>query len=171
MFSNLDSDDYAKLGRIAGIVLFAVAFVLPAVHEGPNDYDGFACAAWSISGGISFFGSFFGPDGPNGFGFFFMLSGLIAPLVAAAIFIPSDKFKRLLAKTIPFLLVAPWIVFGWRDSGGWGTVTLQPLIGHYVWTAGCLLIFTPEYVLMFAATKDKGDDAHHGAPSSKDGVS
>jgi hypothetical protein len=170
MFSDLDSDDYAKLGRIAGIVLFAVAFVLPAVHEGPNDYDGFFCAAWSISGGIGFFASLFGPDGPSGLGFFFMLSGLIAPLVAAGLFIPSDKFKRLLAKTIPFLLVAPWIVFGWPDTGGWGTVTLHPLIGHYVWTAGCLLIFTPEFVALFTATREKGDDSPEEASSSEDTV-
>lgn len=169
MFSDMDSDDYARLGKILGIVLFVVAFFLPAVHEGPNDYDGFACAAWSISGGIGFFGSIFSQDKSDGLGFFFMLSGLIAPLVTLGIFIPSQRFKRLLAICIPLLLVAPWIVFAWPESG-WGAVTLRPLIGHYVWTAGCLLIFTPEYVEIFAGKKREVEATPPDGRSSDDGA-
>jgi hypothetical protein len=51
---------------------------------------------------------------------------------------------------LPFLLIAPWIVFAWSDDAG---VQIRPIIGHYIWTAGCLLIFTPEYVTIFAPRK------------------
>ena len=157
MFSNLDSDDFASMGRIAGIALFAIAFLLPGVGEGPNCYYGWACAAWTLSGTASFIASIFGPDGPGGGGFFFMVSGWITPLVLFGIFINSDKVKRGVAKALPILLVVHWIVFGWPDSG-WGATGIHPRVGHYIWTVGCLLIFTPEYATILAATK-KGKDS------------
>jgi len=152
MFSDLDSDDFAKLGRIAGVALFTIAFFLPGVHAGPNDDIGFVCAAWTLSGTASFIASVFGPDGPNGFIFFFMVSGWISPLAIVGIFIGSEKAKRALAKSVPILLFAPWIVFAWPQSG-WGTVEIHPAFGHYIWTAGCLLIFTPEYVAILLRRK------------------
>ena len=142
MFSNLDLDDFINLGRIAGIVLFVIALLLPGVHMGAESYEGIACAGWTLYGTVAFFGSLFGPDGPNGFALFFMISGWIAPLVAVGMLIDSDKTKRVIAMALPGLMLAPWVVFAWHDSG-WASVSIHPLIGHYVWTVGCLLIFTP----------------------------
>ena len=156
MFSDLNSDDFAKLGKIAGIALFLIAFFLPGVHEGPNDYSGLACAAWTLSGTASFIASVFGPDGPNGFLFFFMVSGWISPLAIVGVFIRSEKARRVIAKTILLLLAGPWIVFAWPQSG-WGAVEIHPAFGHYVWTAGCLLIFTPEYFTTLTPKKVNGD--------------
>jgi hypothetical protein len=149
MFTDFDSDDFAKLGRLTGIALFVIALLLPAVGDGVNMYRGWACAAWTLYGTLSFVGSVFGPDGPNGFIFFFMISGWISPLVAIGIFIDSDQLRRIFARITPFLLVVPWIVFAWPQTG-WGRMDLHPRIGHYVWTAGCLLVFTPQYAAMFS---------------------
>lgn len=81
-----------------------------------------------------------------------MLSALISPLVVVGIFLNQQRLNRLLATIIPLLLMAPWIVFAWPEHG-WGAVSLHPLIEHYMWTAGCLLIFTPQYIAMFGRGK------------------
>jgi len=160
MFSNPDRDDFAELARIAGIALFLIALFLPSVTNGyvqsPADYlitrdayHGWVCAGWTLYGTIAFVGSLLGPDGPNGWAVFFMISGWISPLVVFGILIGSDKAKRVVARIIPVLLLAPWIVFAWPESG-WGPGPFRPLIGHYVWTLSCMLIFTPQYLTIFA---------------------
>jgi hypothetical protein len=156
MFSDLDSDDFAKLGKIAGAGLFAISFFLPGVHVGPNYDSGLTCATWTLSGTASFIASVFGPDGPNGFLFFFMVSGWISPLAIVGVFIRSEKARRVIAKAILLFLAVPWIVFAWPQSG-WGAVEIHPAFGHYVWTAGCLLIFTPEYFTILTPKKVNGD--------------
>jgi len=157
MFSNLDLDNFGNLGRIAGIALFAVAFVLPGVHGGQTSYSGFECAWITLVATPSWFASL--RDRSNGdLSFLLMVSGWIAPLVLLGAVIKSEKVKRGVAKILPVLLLAPWVVFAWPQSG-WGAVPIHPGIGHYVWTAGCLLIFTPEYVAMLSPTKkDKNED-------------
>jgi hypothetical protein len=156
MFSDLNSDDYVKLAKIAGAALFAISFFLPGVHVGPNYDSGLTCAAWTLSGTASFIASVFGPDGPNGFLFFFMVSGWISPLAIVGVFIRSEKAKRVIAKTILLFLAVPWIVFAWPQSG-WGAVEIHPAFVHYVWTVGCLLIFTPEYFKILTPKKVNAD--------------
>ena len=102
MFSDLDSDDFARLGKIAGAGLFAISFFLPGVHVGPNYDSGLTCATWTLSGTASFIASVFGPDGPNGFLFFFMVSGWISPLAIVGVFIRSEKARRVIAKASCF---------------------------------------------------------------------
>jgi hypothetical protein len=156
MLSNLDADDLVNLGRIVGLVLVGIAFLLPGVHDGATVYHGWACAAWTLYGTIAFFARLFSPDGPDGWGLFFMISGWITPMALIGAFIESKKAKRRMAGILPVLLVAPWIVFAWPNSG-WGALALRPSVGHSVWTAGCLLIFTPEYRAFFAG-KRKGEE-------------
>jgi hypothetical protein len=170
MFENLDRDDVANLAKIIGIIFFIVSFFLPAVTTGyaqspadywitSNAYYGLACAAWTLSGTVGFIVSLFGTDGPNGAAFFYMISGWMAPLVIVfGIFLDSNKAKRIVAKVLPPLLVAPWLFFAWPVSG-WGAAPFRPLIGHYVWAVGCLLIFTPQYARMLGATCKRGDKA------------
>jgi hypothetical protein len=170
MFSDLDSDDFTKLGKVAGIVLFAVSFVLPAVTSGravsradyffaSDAYHGFACAGLTLFGTVGFIRSLFGPDRIDGSPIFFVISGWITPLVLiVGIVLPSVRAKRIVAMILPFLLTAPFLFFATSDTGGRGSVPLRPLIGHYVWTLGCLLIFTPQCARMLGLTGKIGDE-------------
>jgi len=150
MFSKLDSDDFANLGRLTGIALFLLAFLLPATDGGQTGYYGWACAAWTLFGTASFIASLFGPNRANGLGFFLMVSGWITPLVLLGIFISSNRVRRGIAKILPVLLLVPWIVF---SDPGWGVTGIHPRVGHYIWTVGCLLIFSPEYATIFVGIK------------------
>jgi len=169
MLSNLDRDDLARLGKFAGIVLFLASFALPGVTTGyamsradylftSNAHYGVACAAWTLYGTAGLIGSLFGSTPPDAGGFFFAVSGWITPLVAVfGIFIDSKKAKRRVAKALPFLLVAPLLFFASPESG-WGPGPFRPLIGHYVWTLGCLLIFTPQYASMLGLANKESDE-------------
>jgi hypothetical protein len=149
MFSDMDSDDFANLGKLAGTALFAISLFLPSVHAGPTNYWGFICAAWTLFGTYGFFVN---PDGLSWVSLFFMISGWITPLVALGIFIHSDKVKSMVALVLPVLMLAPWIFFAWPESG-WGAVGIRPSIGHYLWTVGCLLVFTPQYLKALAVMR------------------
>jgi hypothetical protein len=170
MFNDLDSNDFAKLARLVGIVLFVASFFLPAVTDHyamsradyltVNDaYHGWACVGLTLYGTVGLIGSFFGPNRLEGTFLFFVISGWITPLVIVfGIFLGSNKAKRRVAKILPLLLIAPWPVFA-APNTGWGPGPFRPLIGHYVWTLGCLLIFTPQYAKMLSVTSKEGDEA------------
>jgi hypothetical protein len=170
MFENLDRDDAANLAKIVGIIFFIVSFFLPAVASGyahsPSDYliasdayHGWACAAWTLYGTVMFIGSLIGHDRQDGSAFFFMVSGWITPLVIVfGIFLGGIRAKRRAAKALAFLLIAPWLFFAIPESG-WGPGPFRPLIGHYVWTLGCLLTFTPQYAWMLSVTSKESDEA------------
>jgi hypothetical protein len=146
MFLNPGSRDFAKLGRIAGIVLFVVAFLLPAVREGANDYPGWFCAVETLYWNATFFAMLLHHERSVGWFFFMMVSGWIAPLVLFGLIAWSSRIKLGVAIIVPFLLLAPWIVFVLPNGSG----PIRPSIGHYIWTTGCLLAFTPEYVKILA---------------------
>jgi hypothetical protein len=171
MFSDMDSNDFAKLGRLVGIVLFVASFFLPAVTSGyaisrvdylfaSDAYHGWACAAMTLFGSLGLIASLFGSSRPDAAAdFFFVVSGWITPLVFVFAFFPvSNTAKRIVATTLPFLLVVPLLFFASPESG-WGPGPFRPLIGHYVWTVGCLLIFTPQYAGMLGATSKEGSEA------------
>jgi len=160
MFSDMDSDDFAKLAKIIGIFLFIVSFFLPAVAnsyaKSPTDYlitsnaqPGWECAVLTLYGTARLFV----PDpSDEAATLFFVVSGWITPLVIVfAIFPDRNKAKRIVAAALPFLLVAPLLFFASATKSGWGPDPFRPLIGHYVWTMGCLLIFTPQYARMLGA--------------------
>ncbi len=150
MPSNLNSHDFAKLCRIAGIALFVIAFLLPGVRERADSYPGWFCALETLYWTATFVAMLFHHERSLGFSFYMMISGWISPLVLFGLIAWSGRIKRSVAMILPFLLIAPWIVFAWPDDGGG---QIRPSIGHYIWTAGCLLIFTPEYVTIFAPRK------------------
>lgn len=168
MFESLDPDDVANLAKIIGIIFFIVSFFLPAVTTGyahspaehlitNNANKGWECAALTLFGTVRLFV----PDrSDEAATFFFVVSGWITPLVIVfAIFPDRNKVKRIVATALPFLLVAPLLFFASATKSGWGPDPFRPLIGHYVWTVGCLLIFTPQYARMLGATSKKGDEA------------
>jgi hypothetical protein len=176
MFSDFDSDDLAKLGRLVGLGLFIIAFALPAVRSITNDYRGYFCAfltAENSATGLAHLGQIL-QGNANGDEAICRLaliaSGLISPLIVVSFFFRSLRIRRAIAISVLVLMGAPWIVFGlsneptgFGDPGG-----IHPLIGHYFWMIGGILIFTPEFVGLYrdghaagleepARTEDNGD--------------
>jgi hypothetical protein len=155
--SNPKSNHFAKVCRIAGIVLFVVAFLLPAVREGANSYPGWFCAVETLYWTATFVAMLYHHERSLGPSFYMMISGWISPLVLLGLIPWTGRIRRSVTMVLPFLLIAPWIVFAWPGQSGF---QIRPTIGHYIWTAGCLLIFTPEYVTLFKPRKKiKNEDA------------
>jgi len=149
MFPKFDSNDFAKWGRIVGIALFAAAFLLPGVHLGQNSYSGLECAWETLCFTATFFATLSRHERSEGWSLFMMVSGWITPLVLFGLVAWSGKIKRGVAMILPFFLLAPWLVFALTD----GAESIRPSFGHYIWTVGCLLIFTPEYAAIIASLK------------------
>ncbi|MGA2650654.1 MAG: hypothetical protein ABSF28_09030 [Terracidiphilus sp.] len=171
MFDRLDRDDFANVAKIIGAIILVVSLFLPAVTPGypqslrdylvTNDaYHGWACVAWTLWGSVAFIASLFNPSG-QGVNFFFVVSGWITPLVVVFGAVADNiTAKRRFARALPFLMVFPFLFFA-SPEPGWGPGPFRPLIGHYVWTVGCLLIFTPQYAGMLRS-KRKNDNESPG---------
>jgi hypothetical protein len=121
-------------------------------------------------GSIAFIASLFNPSGQNGINFFFVVSGWITPLVVVfGVVVDNITAKRRFARVLPFLTVFPFLFFANPESG-WDAQALRPLVGHYVWSLGCLLIFTPQYARMLGVTSKEGDEAPDKDASSSGDV-
>lgn len=168
MFEDLDRDDVANLAKIVGIIVFIVSFFLPAVTTGyvhsPADHHmtnnvtkGWECAEFTLFGTVELFAR----DPSSGWvDVFYMVSGWISPLVLIfAIFPDRSNAKRMVAKALPFLLVVPLLFFASATTERWSPGPFRPLIGHYVWTVGCLLIFTPQYARMLGLISRESNEA------------
>jgi uncharacterized membrane protein len=137
--------------RAVGILLFAVAFFLPAVRDahtvtgsGSAPMTGWMCAtvAGSASAGIL---HLFGPgaQGKETAGVIcLILSGWVNPLVLLYLLsCISQKFvriRRVLAVAILICFAATWFFLF--------KVPMTPLIGHFLWVAGALMILAGEVV-------------------------
>ena len=139
---------FSRVARVVGVVLFVIAFFLPAVRSqetsgpGSGPEQGYVCAMVSIAvtGGIF---KAIGAQAKDALGIFsLILSGWLNPLnLAYLAFLPWPKFlitRRVLAGGVVVCLVATWVFFAQSQ--------MVPLIGHYLWAAGALLIVAGEVV-------------------------
>jgi hypothetical protein len=133
---------------LAGIALFAAAFFLPAVRSpgtgaGSRPMVGWMCAlvAASATGGIfrASAATIQGKDVPGIV--CLILSGWVNPLVVfyliASIWRRLVTIRRVLAAAILTCIAASWIFFF--------KAPMIPLIGHYLWAAGALVILAGEF--------------------------
>jgi len=150
MFSNLDRDDFANIGKVVGIALFVIAFLFPAVHEGSSEYRGFECAYITATTALGMILSRGGSpsSAEQLFDLAIIVSGAISPLIVMSFFFRSPGVRRVFAIAVFVLMIAPCIVFGMsREQSGFGSSeAIRPLIGHYFWMIGGVLIFAPELV-------------------------
>jgi hypothetical protein len=127
--------------QIVGLCIFVAAFFLPAVRDaGPvtsssNIFKGWECAKIAVSGTFQL-------DTYESAGFLIVMSGWINPLIVLYLgfsFAPRfARTRRVVAIAILVCMVATWIVFAvWQ---------LIPMIGHFLWIAGALLILAAEVV-------------------------
>jgi hypothetical protein len=125
--------------RILGFSIFAFAFFLPACRDhspvfGSTDvYPGWKCAQVTIAAMVSI-------ETYQSWDFLAALSGLINPLILAYLaflYVPRSVLpRRILAAAVLLCMAATWIFF--LLAG------LVPLIGHFLWIAGALMILLPE---------------------------
>jgi hypothetical protein len=142
----------------AGIALFVTAFFLPAVRSpgtgaGSGPMLGWMCAlvASSATGGI-FHASSASIEGKDVLRIAcLILSGWVNPLVffylIASIWRRLGTIRRVLGAAVMLCLIASWIFLV--------KAPMIPLIGHYLWAAGALLILSGEF---FGRTPAKVND-------------
>jgi hypothetical protein len=149
-----------RVVRIAGIVLFVVAFFLPAVRPGGTDTGpgsspmvGWSCAliAAASTGGIFHLeAAWQGKDAAGAI--CLILSGWVNPLVifylAFSIWPRFVLIRRVLAVAILVCFVATWVYLF--------KAPMVPLIGHFLWVAGALMILAGEIVGLLPARNQKG---------------
>ncbi len=143
--------------RIAGLIAFVVAFFLPAVSERSNVYEGWQCALLTLGSAVHPFEGLSANVRAQDFvaGIPFILDGWVNPLMAAYLimlmFRGFPRTRRVLTFAILVCVVNCWIVIG---------MGLVPLIGHFLWVGGILLILFPEFFVLFQVHKAKEPALH-----------
>ena len=147
----------ARVAWVVGIVLFVVAFFLPAVSvagtgAGSGPEPGYICAMIAIAatGAVFRTGAL---DTKDVAGIFTLIpSGWLNPLLLAYLaFLIWPRFvktRRILAAGVVLCLVSTWAFFAESH--------MVPLAGHYLWAAGALLIVAGEVVALVPAKNGEG---------------
>jgi hypothetical protein len=157
----------ALIIKLIGFVVFAVAFVLPAANgaesgPGSGPYTGWTCAlvAISASAGIPHLFAAGAPHDKEALGALcLILSGWINPLVLSYLLFSIWKrlvwIRRALVVATLACIGATWVFFA--------EAPMHPLIGHYVWIGGIVLILSPEAIAIFQGrlAKDKEETLEH----------
>jgi hypothetical protein len=120
--------------RIVGMVIFAAAFLLPACGDaGPvnsftNSFKGWECARVTFTAA-------FKKDSYESWNFLAVMSGLINELIFIYLVFSFTQFKKVcrpLAVAVLVCMAATWAFFA--------IANLVPLIGHFMWIVGALMI-------------------------------
>ncbi|MDR3792729.1 MAG: hypothetical protein P4L03_05035 [Terracidiphilus sp.] len=126
------------LVRVVGLVIFFVAFLLPACRDPFGTvYPGWKCAQITLGATVA-------PDAYTSWDVLAVLSGLINPLAVLALLLSFSK--RLYGLKLGFFLATvlfaacTWVFF-FRAG-------VVPLVGHFLWIAGALiLVFSSAFFL------------------------
>lgn len=130
------------IARILGCFVYVTAFFLPAVREvatpgfgAPEMLRGSRCAWITLVNSLS-------PEMWHSKYFLAVLSGWINPLILLyLIFLLLPKFRlprRIVAGVIVVFIASTWVFFA--------LYPLVPLVGHFLWIAGILLILAGEAI-------------------------
>ncbi|MFI5349627.1 MAG: hypothetical protein ACHQ2Z_08795 [Elusimicrobiota bacterium] len=132
------------------MILFAAAFLMPAVKDSTpgvamsSTYEGWWCAQFTLAsafGGIPI--SWMSP--------LIVLSGAVNPFVALYIAMGARPGLRLARRAVAAAvlagLAAAWVVLAFTH--------MTPLVGHYLWVTGALLIVSPEFSGFSAILRSK----------------
>jgi hypothetical protein len=139
--SNQANPWIAWVFRVAGLSIFVLAFFLPAVSVGAADaatvFPGWKCASIALSEMVGLFNK---TEHPSVIVLLAVFSGWINPLVALVVlssfFSKLRIVRRILGVLIVLCMAATWTFFAMQK--------VQPLIGHWLWIAGALLILAPD---------------------------
>ncbi|MGD0547207.1 MAG: hypothetical protein ABR991_05200 [Terracidiphilus sp.] len=128
------------IARILGLCIYVWAFFLPAVrqhagngNDAPDVFKGYICAGVTLINSLK-------PEFWHSQNYLAILSGWVNPLIALyLIFLVFPKFRwprRIVAGLIVLFILGTWIFFY--------LYPLAPLLGHFLWIAGILLILAGE---------------------------
>jgi hypothetical protein len=139
--------------RLVGIAIFVTAFFLPSARSadsgpGSGPYIGWTCAvvAISASAGIAhLFTASAWQDKETLGALCLILSGWINPLVILYLLFSIWKklvvVRRVLTLAILLCFGATWIFLA--------KAPMLPLIGHFLWVGGIVIVLSPEVVARF----------------------
>ena len=124
--------------QIVGVLLFVAAFFLPAVNfaksESSDAMIGWLCARFALF--QIYHSEIKGLDK-----ILVILSGWINLITAAFLALSLSRklapLRMVLASLLPIFLLATWVFLFFRSH-------MIILVGHYLWVAGALLIFSRE---------------------------
>ncbi|MGD0894351.1 MAG: hypothetical protein ABR923_22755 [Terracidiphilus sp.] len=157
--------------RLVGFIAFALAFLLPAVQlagradgpgTGPFVLPGWMCTAVATGATAGLFhASASAWQGKDAAGVaFLIMSGWVNPLVVIYLVFTIWRrvvvIRRILATAILICIAAAWAFFAesWKTNS-----PMHPLIGHYVWIAGILVMLSPEAAALFTRRKNPANEA------------
>lgn len=151
---------FAALLRLAGLAVLIVSFFLPAIQlEGagsapasPNSHiRGYICAGFAsmmtVSTPLAAFRTH--GEGIDAKSFLLPLAGLVNPflLIYLVLTLWSGlvRTRMVFAALILVGFIATWLFFAQTHT--------TPLIGHFLWVAGAVLLFIPDIANLFTRPK------------------
>ncbi len=124
--------------RILGLAIFILAFFEAAVTREGQSYAGWKCASVATSFAENLLTKPGGSHEP--FEYLVAMSGLINPLIVLTILASPMRALRILrqvfAVVVVVCMIATWVLFAQQH--------IAPLIGHFLWIAGAVLVIVPE---------------------------
>jgi hypothetical protein len=126
--------------RTLGLAIFILAFLEPAVRAGETTVlSGWKCATIASTQSITLFVKP-GHGQHQFFEYLVAFSGWINPLVVLVILASPLRLlltlRRIFAVIIVLCMAGTWALFAQQH--------IAPLIGHFLWIAGALLVIVPE---------------------------
>jgi hypothetical protein len=121
--------------QVVGFILFAIAFLLPSCnlpHSHDAGFRGYECAKIAFSLVVDP-----GDTKPSIFLRICLILSDLLNLSVVLYLIPGPRWRRAVAISMAISAAATWIFFV--------SFPLVPLIGHFVWVLGALLVVTPEF--------------------------
>ena len=124
--------------RFIGLLLFVVAFQMPACHDfWGNVYPGWKCAQMALGATVA-------PEAYNWWDVLAVVSGFINPFVVLTFLLSFTNrlggLKIVLFLATLLCIASTWVFF----VGG----HMTPLVGHFFWIAGALVIsFSSAFLL------------------------
>jgi hypothetical protein len=128
--------------RIVGLAIFVLAFLAPAVRvQETTVLSGWKCATIATTESMTLFGKP-GPGKHQFIEYLVAISGWINPLIVLVILASPIRALRILRQIFAILVVlcmaATWTLFSEQH--------IVPLMGHFLWIAGALLVLAPDAV-------------------------
>ncbi len=132
----------APVLRLVGLAIFILAFFEPAVRAGETTVlSGWKCATIATTESMTLFGKP-GPGHHQFVEYLVAFSGWINPLIVLVILAspvrPLLIMRRVFAITVLLCMAGTWVLFTQQH--------VVPLIGHFMWIAGALLVLAPDAV-------------------------
>jgi len=122
-----------------GVLLYVVAFFLPAVWDHGRSYRGLDSTFLSLAA-LSFYSDPVSPGQAWYVSFLKTISAFFVVLInpmfliyaAASPFRPADRTVRVCRVAVPLFIPFCWLLFHWES--------VRPQIGHYVWIIGMVSV-------------------------------